>query len=263
MSRAAASGEFDEEPLLACLGRPVRAEPHPEHGACERSVEPRAQTRAAAIWRAGRPKERRRACQAARSSRLRTSSRRPALDTVARATRPDARRDDQARRRAWHALLVALLLLLSLRHACCCVRPVRVWLDTALQQHQALLLAPPVLDGLGTQPKRLFLEFLASTLLCVAGIPAWGCSRCMPHPQHDPRSVIHWSRCRDERSRRCSRPPPSSGASSPRSRGSTPWWASSLVQWCDCMNWREESRGHGRGRAPRARAHVHRAAAPA
>jgi hypothetical protein len=65
-----------------------------------------------------------------------------------------------------------------------CRRPVRVWLDTALR-YFAFVVAPPVLDGLGTNPVRLGLEGVLSTALCVGAI-GLGCWEGMPHPQRDP-----------------------------------------------------------------------------
>jgi len=66
----------------------------------------------------------------------------------------------------------------------CCRRPVRVWLDTALR-YFAFVVAPPVLDGLGTSPVRLGLEGVLSTALCMGAI-GLGCWEGMPHPQRDP-----------------------------------------------------------------------------
>ena len=66
----------------------------------------------------------------------------------------------------------------------CCRRPVRVWLDTALR-YFAFVVAPPVLDGLGTSPLRLGLEGVLSTALCMGAI-GLGCWEGMPHPQRDP-----------------------------------------------------------------------------
>ena len=119
----------------------------------------------------------------------------------------------------------------------CCVRPVRVWLDTALQKF-AFLMAPPVLDGLGTQPKRLFVEFLTSTLLCIALI-LLGLQPMMPHPQHDT-LVIHWSVVAMALSTFL-KAATFLWCFLPAMTGIYPVVGVSLVQWCDCMNWREEA----------------------
>ena len=121
----------------------------------------------------------------------------------------------------------------------CCVRPVRVWLDTALR-YFAFVMAPPVLDGLGSEPRRLALETFVSTLVC-AGLTFASIQPAMPHPQHDP-VVIHfvlvvlavsvilklvtflW-------------------CFFPSMTGLYPVVGVSLVQWCDCMNWREDAEG--------------------
>lgn len=66
----------------------------------------------------------------------------------------------------------------------CCRRPIRVWLDSALR-YCAFVVAPPVLDGLGSDWKRLLGEALISTLACV-GIVLIGLHPAMPHPHHDP-----------------------------------------------------------------------------
>ena len=63
------------------------------------------------------------------------------------------------------------------------MRPVRIWLDTALK-YFAFAMAPPVLDGLGQDPRRLALEAVGSTVACVLAI-AVGLSEGVPHPQHD------------------------------------------------------------------------------
>jgi hypothetical protein len=121
----------------------------------------------------------------------------------------------------------------------CCVRPVRVWLDTALRNF-AFLMAPPVLDGLGSEPRRLFTEFVASTLICLVGIYL-GLQPGMPHPQHD-HVVVHWVVVA------MSIAAVLKTASFlwcffPSLTGVYPVMGVSLVQWCDCMNWREEAEG--------------------
>ena len=63
----------------------------------------------------------------------------------------------------------------------CCVRPIRVWLDTALR-YFAFCMAPPVLDGLGGDPMRLAREAVVSTLVCVLLVLV-GLSEAVPHPQ--------------------------------------------------------------------------------
>ena len=117
------------------------------------------------------------------------------------------------------ASLFAVVFCCCRSHACC-VRPVRVWLDTALRNF-AFLMAPPVLDGLGSEPKRLFLEFLARALRSEAAERrsrrwGWRCAM-MPHP-HSVRKLAASSTGALSRwhSRPFSRPPPSSGASCPR-----------------------------------------------
>ena len=136
------------------------------------------------------------------------------------------------------AALASALFCCCRSHGCC-VRPVRVWLDTALR-YFAFVMAPPVLDGLGAEPRRLALETVVSTIVC-AGLTFASIQPSMPHPQHDP-VVIHFVLV--------------VLATSvvlklvtfvwvffPSMTGLYPVVGVSLVQWCDCMNWREDAEG--------------------
>jgi len=119
----------------------------------------------------------------------------------------------------------------------CCVRPVRVWLDTALR-YFAFSMAPPVLDGLGSQPRRLATEAVVSTIVCVA-LTVIGLSESVPHPQKDP-VVVHILLVALTFSTTLK-------AGSflwcffPAMTGLYPVAGVSLVTWCDCLNYREEA----------------------
>jgi len=137
---------------------------------------------------------------------------------------------------SFSAQLLAFLCCCCNTHSCC-VRPVRVWLDTALR-YFAFSMAPPVLDGLGAQPNHLAIEAAGSTLVCL-GMVLLGLAPFMPHPQRDP-AVVHfvlvvlaaaiflkaaaffWFYF-------------------PSMTGLYPVPGVSLVQWCDCLNYREEA----------------------
>lgn len=98
-------------------------------------------------------------------------------------------------------------------------------------------MAPPVLDGLGSQPLRLVREATLSTALCVCMVTI-GLAPAMPHPQHDhvaahfivvvlafatllKAATFVWCYF-------------------PALTGAYPVVGVSLIQWCGCMSHEEE-----------------------
>jgi len=149
--------------------------------------------------------------------------------------RAEKRRSAQSRRSRLESFFGALFCCCQSNG--CCRKSTHVWLETALK-YFAYVVAPPVLDGLGSEPTRLMLEAIVSTIVCIVAAVT-GLMPQVPHPQHDPVVVrfvvglLIWATTLKAAA--------FLWVFFPAMTGVYPVFGVSMVQWCDCMSWRDEA----------------------